>query len=982
MASSIINFTPSKSTGSYILGKIEWNSTAVASSNKSTVEASIYVKKGDYSQQLTVPTSGYWEYTITIAGDTYERSEYASVLNDWVFLGSYTVYDIAHTNTGEKTIEISGSVEAPSGTNFASHITQGGASATLDHIPRASVLTSASDAVIGDYCSVKWLPYNRTLYYKLLVEFDSRVSTWKYESDFIYPDTRSEFTYNLQIPYSMADEIPNGTSATAYVVLYTYSADKSTMVGGGSSKTITVTVPDNSETKPIPNMSLSPVSSLPSKFSGTYVQGHSKVDVNLASAGKHGATIVSEAVTIGTKEYAFPYISDVLTQSGNVTVKSTVTDSRGFIGTQEEKIVVVPYSRPSVKVYYCERCNASGVSDPNGGYVHIKANRTYSSVNSLNTAEIRYRYKADGASFSDWVTILSQSSPTNEVTTGVITNGGGEFDRTRSYVFEIAVFDDISSDPAKTSVTLVPETSGSVISFAGSRDSGNYIVGKIEWSASPDTAANASDVTAKMYVRKSESSPTSGIWSYAININGNEIGGTTVVSVASDWVLIATHSVRVLHNDDGTKQITISGSVSAPSGAYYSHATSGSASIILQRIARSSEIASTEGTALGGYASVRWAPASSSLRYKITYALGSWQKTTGIIHPNTTNLYTYREIIPLEVANQLPNSPSGTVSVTLYCYSDANATVSTGSPSTASFAVTVPDNENTKPVPNMSLRIVSNLSSAFDGLCVQGRSKLDADFSNVGKYRATIVSNTLSIGGNSYSDPYLSDYILQTGALTVEGYAVDSRGFVGIDKQTINVIPYSKPSVVVDYCRRCDENGNANTEGTRVHIKATRQYSRVESRNTAEIRYRYRPTSSSTFSDWITILSRDSASDTVTTGPLTNGGQAFSTTASYVFEVAVFDDISEEPTKLSFVLATKEVYMHRSGKRRSMALGGYVTKDNAFEVYRETHLYGGLFVTPIVGAPAGIVLSSPTSDKKFILTVDDNGNLSVSEYVN
>ncbi len=120
--------------------------------------------------------------------------------------------------------------------------------------------------------------------------------------------------------------------------------------------------------------------------------------------------------------------------------------------------------------------------------------------------------------------------------------------------------------------------------------------GKIDWtSTSNGSTANTSTVTARIYARKTTSVTTTGrSWNGNVNIGGNnhtysQIYTGVSTSIGTSWVLIETFTNTITHNDNGSKTITISGSVSGPSGTSLEGVTSsGSGSAVLDTIPRGS----------------------------------------------------------------------------------------------------------------------------------------------------------------------------------------------------------------------------------------------------------------------------------------------------------------------------------------------------------------------------------------------------------
>lgn len=476
--------------------------------------------------------------------------------------------------------------------------------------------------------------------------------------------------------------------------------------------------------------------------------------------------------------------------------------------------------------------------------------------------------------------------------------------------------------------------------------SGSYIIGRIVCDATADYNQNNSDVTCRIYVRKDNDStvltiPTSGTWTYSMTINGKAYSGNVSKDVLRDWVLLAAVSVSdIAHNDDGTKSIAISGWVTAPSGTTLAgHTTSRSDTFTLDVVPRSSTIASVGDVILGNVCNVKWTPAAESFRYRLQFVMKNWTYITDVIHPNRKSLYTYdKYVIPLDAAFQIPNTKTDTMAVALYTYADAAATTQVGSTSYSIFNVTVPDDSNTKPPVSMTLSPVHSLPSAFAGLYIQGKSKVKATMSATGRYGATIKSYNMMADWiyHGAADDYTTDYLSTYGSKTVHGYATDSRGITGSTSQYITIIAYSNPkllpvsgesSVVV---ARCDKDGNISENGTYLKIKAKRSYSHVVAggvqKNFCKIQYRYKK-EGGWYTDWVTILDRDSGSDEVTTGALLGGG--LSATASYLVDVRAIDDIGSQAST-TFTIPTDKIYTHRNGAINSFGFGAYVEEADTF----------------------------------------------------
>ena len=482
----------------------------------------------------------------------------------------------------------------------------------------------------------------------------------------------------------------------------------------------------------------------------------------------------------------------------------------------------------------------------------------------------------------------------------------------------------------------------------GSTDN-QYIESAIDWSYTSDVAKNTSTVTAKLYYRRTNTGyTTSGTGSFSITINGTTQSKTGVkLEISTAWVLAMSATVTVPHNSDGTKSIKISATGGLPPSSLTE--TYCSDTVTLNTIPRASTITSAAGVTLGNACSVQWTPLSASFRYKLKFAIGTWSHTTGAIYPNKTTAYTYAEYtIPIDVASNVPKK-TGTMTVTLYTYSDSNATSQIGSADSETFTVTVPENEATTPTISMSLSPVSELSAPFDSLYIQGKSKVVATMEFDLKYGATIEASDITVDGVVYGEPYESDYLTKTGEVSVKGSVKDSRGHPGSISQDITVIPYSKPIVQAAsgesniVATRCDANGNIKDSGTYLKIKAKLIYEKVVSdgvqNNFGKIQYRYRA-EGGLWSNWYTILDSASSTDTeVTTGALLSG--TLSVKNNYQVQVQAIDDL-EESQPITLIVPSDEVYMDRPAGGKGMGLGGYCSGNGNLDIYWKTKARGGI----------------------------------------
>lgn len=469
MASGTINLSRSASSGGYIESKIVWSATADPDTNTSkNVTASIYVRKGNTDMTLTIPTSGTWSYSITINGSKVSGSASKDVLLNWVLLGTHTVASIDHDSNGSKSIVISGSVTAPTGTGLAGHTSSGSGTATFDTIPRASSIDSLACATkyFTGTMTYRYTPQSSSFYNRCNISLNINGTYTAVKTINLGQKSASQQTATVTLSESelaiIYNALPSTDKGKLRFTFRTYSnSGYSTQVGDTSVKEIELYIPNDTTTKPTVTMTVSPVSSLAAPFNTLYIMGRSKVDVNFTNgAGKFNATITGYEMSAGGVTYGSPYTSGYLTNDGNVSVVGRITDSRGFTREYTSVITVIPYGPPKIQDVTAERCDKNGNVNEGGTYLKITATRNYSKVVSggaqKNFCKIRYRYKLNSASsYSSWVTILEGSSlSSDKIVTGALL--GGALSAQSTYQVQVQAIDDLG-EYGYTTITVPTE---------------------------------------------------------------------------------------------------------------------------------------------------------------------------------------------------------------------------------------------------------------------------------------------------------------------------------------------------------------------------------------------------------------------------------------------------------------------------------------------------------------------------------------------
>lgn len=374
------------------------------SENTSTVHMVLYLyanTTGTYNND----GDAYW----TIYGvRTYYTFSYTSV--GWYKLGERTV-TIGHDAKGEKTVTLSGEWCSAISGGWAPYSLSVSGSVTLPTIPRKAEITSAPDFTDVD---------DPTVYYNnpagtaaSSVEICISLTGAKDDVPYRAMDrSGGRYTFNLTDGERATLRNATGNSRTVSFVVRT-------VLGGTTyyaSATKTFTVTSNSATIPAESIALSPESALAAPFSSLYIQRKTKVSIKHTASGRFGASIQQYRAAVDGKTYDGQNAeSDYLKTAGDLTVTGTATDSRGFSGSSQQTITVLPYASPAVVprsrlgAIVCGRSLSDGTLDSNGTRLLLRCARQYASVNGNNKCTLRLRYKPEGGSYSGWVTLLAES---------------------------------------------------------------------------------------------------------------------------------------------------------------------------------------------------------------------------------------------------------------------------------------------------------------------------------------------------------------------------------------------------------------------------------------------------------------------------------------------------------------------------------------------------------------------------------------------
>ena len=434
----------------------------------------------------------------------------------------------------------------------------------------------------------------------------------------------------------------------------------------------------------------------------------------------------------------------------------------------------------------------------------------------------------------------------------------------------------------------------------GSCDNRRYIL-TCEWTSTPNTSANTSSITAKVYLNGNGYTTSSSYWSCIIN-------GTTVTSNKSADIggrtLLGTRTWTVNHNDDGTASVGISFSYSNglnSSGTYTTKTGSGSATVRLDTIARGSSISLSRSSATIGSDSitVNITRNSSAYKHKVKLILGD---TTYLLAENVDTSYTFTP--SMSYCNKITTATSGTATVKVETLTGTNG--SWIADTTKTLTLNVPSNV----VPSVGISVVAN--NQTNGVSVAGKTTFTVKPVNAnGSYGSTITSYSITGGNlNSVSPNGAITDTLNAGDYTFVVKVTDSRGRTAEASKVETVHAYSSPTISAR-AFRCNKDGTESSSGVYIAVNFSWEITNLANNNSNAKQYfiQYKTSSASSYTtsvDWTNLSSYSGSMTKVLS-------QTFSTTSSYNVQLKVKDSFGTTTSTLSVSTISALLNIERNG---------------------------------------------------------------------
>ena len=359
----------------------------------------------------------------------------------------------------------------------------------------------------------------------------------------------------------------------------------------------------------------------------------------------------------------------------------------------------------------------------------------------------------------------------------------------------------------------------------------------------------------------------------SVVINGVEVYSGGTYSNITDYQdrTFASAVLKIAHTPDGSKSFTISGF----SGWIYESGTTyaSSQTFTLPTIPRASSVSCSTAN-IGSNATITINRASTSFTHTLTYSFGSLSGTIATKTSSTNISWT----IPTTFYSQIPNSKSGTGTITCDTYSGSTLI---GSKST-SFTATVSESAS-KPTLSPTVSDSNSTTTALTG----NNSKFIKYYSNASvatgaqaRNSATLKSQKITCGAKSITSASGTINAVESGSFTFS--ATDSRGYT--TTQTLN-------KTLIEYIKlTCSLNAGAPTTAGVATLKISGNYwngSFGKVANTLTVQYRYKAQGGS-YGSWTTVSA--TKSNNTYNATATISGLNYQTT--YVFQARAIDKLA------------------------------------------------------------------------------------------
>ena len=317
---------------------------------------------------------------------------------------------------------------------------------------------------------------------------------------------------------------------------------------------------------------------------------------------------------------------------------------------------------------------------------------------------------------------------------------------------------------------------------------------------STDISANTSTINWQLTVSRYTYYHTfnkQGNSTVSLNLDGQNVHSSNPIwEVWDGEAILASGSSTISHNSDGHKTLPFSCTFNPNNGLHGTITVSGN--LGLTAIPRSSSVSVSPGV-IGSEVTININRQSSSFKHTVRY---SWAGKSGTIATNVDTSTSWT--IPLDFANDIPNSASGTGTIYVDTFSGSTKTGTQSTTLTASVPANVKPTfsgislsdlngaaQNLIPNSDTFIQVISNIKVAFNGAVGSYGSSITGYYAEIiGKNQSTS-SNGGSLGIMNYH-----------GTIKIRASVSDSRGRWSDTREvSVTVLEYFAPALSFSIAR-------------------------------------------------------------------------------------------------------------------------------------------------------------------------------------
>ena len=286
----------------------------------------------------------------------------------------------------------------------------------------------------------------------------------------------------------------------------------------------------------------------------------------------------------------------------------------------------------------------------------------------------------------------------------------------------------------------------------------------------------------------------------SVTVDGQTLswsGRPSMLSQNSSIMLI-DKTVTIRHDNDGKKSFGLSATFSGSGGWSPGTLSISRNSFTLSTIPRSSSVSASAGV-IGSLVTININRQSSTFKHTVRY---SWAGKNGTIASNVDTSTTWT--IPLDFANDIPNSATGTCTIFVDTYSGSTKTGTQSTTLTASVPGNVKPTftgvslsdlngaaQNLIPSGNTFIQVISNIKVSFNGA-------VGSYGSSITGYRAEIVGKNQATSSNGGSLGIMN----YNGTIKIRASVSDSRGRWSDTREvSATVLEYFAPALSFSIAR-------------------------------------------------------------------------------------------------------------------------------------------------------------------------------------